>query len=66
VSWSPSRVSPAALALAVLALGAADWGSQLAGSSFFPGGPLDETAHLFTTLLVVWALGRRASERFIR
>ena len=54
-----------ALTLAAVGLAAADWGSQLAGSSFFPGGPLDESAHLLTTLLVVWALGRTASERLI-
>jgi membrane-bound metal-dependent hydrolase YbcI (DUF457 family) len=30
-----------------------------------PGGPLDETAHLLTTLLVVWALGSRASQRWL-
>ena len=30
-----------------------------------PGGPLDEVAHLMTTLIVVWALGRRVCERFL-
>lgn len=59
------RLTPAALGAAVLGLVAFDWGSQLAGGSFFPGGPLDELAHLLTTLLVVWALGRRARERFV-
>jgi inner membrane protein len=65
VSWDRLRPSRPALALAALALVGADWGSQLAGSSFFPGGPLDELAHLLTTLLVVWALGHRARERLM-
>lgn len=39
--------------------------SQLAGSSFFPGGLLAESAHLLTTLLVVSALVRTASEHLI-
>lgn len=30
-----------------------------------PGGPLDELAHLLTTLLFFWALGPRARERFL-
>jgi membrane-bound metal-dependent hydrolase YbcI (DUF457 family) len=30
-----------------------------------PGGPLDGTAHLLTTLLIFWALGRRASGRLL-
>ena len=58
-------LSPAALGIATVGLIAADWGSRLAGDSLFPGAPLDETAHFFTTLLVVWALGRRACDRFL-
>ena len=56
--------SPATLAVAVVVLGGADWGSQIAGDSLVPGGPLDEIAHLLTTLLVLWALGYRA-RRFL-
>ncbi len=59
------RPAPVGLLLAVLLLAGADWGSQRAGDSFIPGGPLDETAHLMTTLLVVWALGPRITRRFI-
>jgi inner membrane protein len=59
------RPAPLALALAVVGLAGADWGSQLAGSSFIPGGPLDETAHLLTTLLVLWALGPRLTRRLM-
>jgi hypothetical protein len=59
------EIAPGALGAAALGLAACDWGSQLAGDSFFPGGPLDELAHLLTTLLVIWALGRRARERFL-
>ncbi len=59
------EIAPRALGAAALGLAAFDCGSQLAGESFFPGGPLDELAHLLTTVLVVWALGRRARERFL-
>ncbi len=59
------RLSAASLALATVGFVAADGGSQLAGSSVFPGGPLDETAHLLTTLLVLWALGPGLSRRFV-
>ncbi|MFZ0089656.1 MAG: metal-dependent hydrolase [Solirubrobacteraceae bacterium] len=58
-------LSPVTLALGTLVLVAADWSYQLAGDSFFPGGPLDEIAHLMTTLLVFWALGPRACKRFL-
>lgn len=44
---------------------AADWGARLAGDTVFPGGPLDELAHLLTTLLVFWALGAKACKRFL-
>ena len=37
----------------------ADWGFQQSGGSFFPGGPLDETAHLLTALLLLQALPPR-------
>jgi inner membrane protein len=51
--------------LATLLLAASDWGARLAGDTVFPGGPLDEIAHLLTTLLVLWALGPRACRRFL-
>ena len=59
------RPGPGAVAIAAAVLLAADWGAELAGGSTFPGGPLDETAHLLTTLLVLWAVGGRACERFL-
>ncbi|MGO9497591.1 MAG: metal-dependent hydrolase [Solirubrobacteraceae bacterium] len=64
---APARLglSGASLALATAGLAAADWGSSRAGSSVIPGGPLDETAHVLTTLLVLWALGPRTSERYM-
>ncbi len=37
----------------------ADWAFQQSGGSFFPGGPLDETAHLLTALLLLQALPPR-------
>lgn len=58
-------LSPATLIIAVVILAGADWGTRLAGSTLFPGGPLDEVAHLLTTLLVFWALGSRARARFV-
>lgn len=42
----------------------ADWGESKAGASFIPGGPLDETAHFLTMLIVLWALGDRVWQRF--
>ena len=58
-------LSPATLTFAAIVLAAADWGYSLAGDSFVPGGPLDETAHLMTTLLILWALGPRICKRFM-
>ncbi|HXO06988.1 MAG TPA: metal-dependent hydrolase [Solirubrobacteraceae bacterium] len=58
-------LSPATLTIAAIVLAAADWGYILAGDSFVPGGPLDETAHLMTTLLILWALGPRICKRFM-
>jgi membrane-bound metal-dependent hydrolase YbcI (DUF457 family) len=52
------------LALVVLFV-AADAGSEWAGNSAFPGAPLDETAHLLTTLLVLWAIGGVFYERLL-
>jgi inner membrane protein len=51
--------------LAAAALLLSDWGTELADGSTVPGGPLDETAHFLTTLLVLWALGPRVSRRFM-
>ncbi|MGZ4178318.1 MAG: metal-dependent hydrolase [Solirubrobacteraceae bacterium] len=53
------------MAAAALILVLADWAYRLAGDSVVPGGPLDETAHLMTTLIVLWALGRRVCDRFL-
>jgi inner membrane protein len=58
-------LSPVTLTIAAVVLAAADWGYTLAGDSFVPGGPLDETAHLMTTLLILWALGPRICKRFM-
>lgn len=59
------ELSPATLTVVVVVFAGADWGTQLAGDSLIPGGPLDEVAHLLTTLLVFWTLGSRARERFL-
>ena len=58
-------LSPVTLALTAVLLAGADWGTRLAGDTVIPGGPLDELAHLLTTLLFFWALGPRARERFL-
>ncbi len=51
--------------VAVVVLALADWGSELTGDSVVPGGPLDELAHVLTMLLVLWAMGRHITERFL-
>jgi inner membrane protein len=53
-----------ALVLTGCGLGLADWAYRRVGTSVFPGGALDETAHLLTMLLVLWAIGRSASDSF--
>lgn len=66
-TWKASllTLSPATLALASVLLAAADWAYTIAGDGVFPGGALDEIAHLLTTLLVLWALGPRVCKRFL-
>ena len=59
------RPSPRLLVAVTVVFGLADWASRVAGDSVVPGGPLDETAHLLTTLIVLWALGRRICDRFL-
>ena len=54
-----------ALTGAVVALVLADWAFRLVGDSVFPGGALDEIAHLLTTLIVLWALGPRIDDRVL-
>jgi inner membrane protein len=58
----PTPAWPAAVATALIAC---DLLYQRSGSSFIPGGPLDEVAHLATAMLILWALGRRTRERFL-
>ncbi len=58
------RLSPRRLLLAAVVFALADWAETQAGASFIPGGPLDETAHLLTMLIVLWALGDRVLTRF--
>ncbi|MFZ1994245.1 MAG: metal-dependent hydrolase [Solirubrobacteraceae bacterium] len=59
------RLSAPALAAAAIGLVLADWVYRLAGDSVFPGGPLDEAAHLLTTLIVLWAVAPRIRDRFL-
>jgi inner membrane protein len=59
-------ISPAVLALAALVFVAADVADTwTGGSSFLPSGPLDETAHLLTALMVVWAIGGAVFDRLL-
>ena len=58
------RLSACLLAPIAIVFLLADWGDTMVGSSFFPGGLLDETAHLLTMLIVLWALPNRAWERY--
>jgi inner membrane protein len=60
----PLRLSARTLGAAVVGLVAADWAFRLAGDSVFPGGLLDEIAHVLTTLIVLWALGPWIWDRF--
>ena len=53
-----------ALLVVTVLLALADWGSQVAGDTTIPGGPLDELAHLLTTLLVLGAIGGLRCARF--
>lgn len=53
----------AELALAAALLLLADWLYRRAGDSFLPGGPLDESAHLLTMLLIVWAMPAALAKR---
>ncbi len=59
------RLSARSLVAAVVVLVLADWAFRQVGDSFVPGGPLDEVAHLVTTLIVLWALGPRICKRFL-
>jgi hypothetical protein len=59
------RLTPRALAIAAVAMVLADFATLVSPNSFLPGGPLDETAHFLTTLLVMWALGPRICKRFL-
>jgi inner membrane protein len=43
----------------------ADWAFQKSGGSVFPGGPLDETAHLLTALLLLQAVPPRHRAKII-
>jgi inner membrane protein len=49
-------LAPLAIVGCAALLFLADWAYQRAGDSFFPGGPLDEAAHLLTALLLLQAL----------
>lgn len=60
-----SAPTPAGLLVAALGLILSDWASLRAGDSVVPGGPLDESAHLLTMLLVLWALGPAVTRRWL-
>ena len=61
-----TRMTPQGLVLAGAALVAADIGDRLTGGdAFLTSGPLDETAHVLTTLIVLWAIGGVVWERLL-
>jgi inner membrane protein len=57
-SWTGLGVAAAMLALT-------DLGAQRSSASFWPGGPLDLTAHFLTALIALWALDRRLPDAFL-
>ena len=61
---SQIRLSARLLAPVAIVFLLADWGDTMVGSSFFPDGLLDETAHLLTMLIVLWALPNRVWARY--
>jgi membrane-bound metal-dependent hydrolase YbcI (DUF457 family) len=61
----PLEPSARSLPVATVAFVLADWAYRQVGDSFVPGGPLDEIAHLSTTLIILWVLGRRVCDRFL-
>ena len=61
-----TRLTPLELLLAAIVFVAADIADQLTGGdTFLTSGPLDETAHLLTTLIVLWAIGGVVWERLL-
>jgi inner membrane protein len=61
----PAPLSPVVLGLAAVTLLLADLGDQLVGGATLAGAPLDEIAHVLTTLLVLWAIGGPLYERML-
>ena len=59
-------LSPLQLLICAVVLVLSDWASRHAGDSFFPGAPLDETAHFLTALLLLQVASATQRERFAR
>jgi branched-subunit amino acid transport protein AzlD len=57
--------TPLRLAVLTATLAVSDLGNQLSGGSVVAGGVSDEIAHECTGVLVLWALGRRATRRLL-
>jgi membrane-bound metal-dependent hydrolase YbcI (DUF457 family) len=58
-------ISPLGLLVATVVFVGADAGDQLAHSTVWLAGPFDETAHVLTTLLVLWAIGGPLFDRLL-
>ena len=58
-------VSPLGMLVATVVFVLADVGDQLAGRSRLLAGSFDETAHVLTTLLVLWAFSGRFFDRLL-
>jgi membrane-bound metal-dependent hydrolase YbcI (DUF457 family) len=58
-------ISPRGIIIATIVFAIADTGDQLVGPSFLGMGLFDETAHVLTTLLVLWAIGGVLFDRLL-
>lgn len=58
-------LTPATLTAATILLALSDLGAGLTEDTVFPGGPLDETAHVLTTLLAFWAFWPAVRRRIL-
>ncbi len=58
-------ISPLGLLVATVVFVGADAGDQLGHSTVWLAGPFDETAHVLTTLLVLWAIGGPLFDRLL-
>jgi inner membrane protein len=63
--WLADDLSPLAVLACAALLYFADWAFLKAGSGYFPGGPLDETAHFLTALLLLQGIPSKYRAKII-